>query len=137
MQTNFHNALTRVIRFVCTHRRSLSEKNNPLLKCISLCFSLCFITMLITMYMCRIFYVSHDSQDLKIWSYIARDGPTNSFKCSVFKANKKVHILFGIRCRVYYGSILGTHIHLSFFFFKFYTFSVNFTPFYAYFTFFL
>nr|XP_022321424.1 carboxyl-terminal PDZ ligand of neuronal nitric oxide synthase protein-like [Crassostrea virginica]XP_022321426.1 carboxyl-terminal PDZ ligand of neuronal nitric oxide synthase protein-like [Crassostrea virginica] len=37
----------------------------------------------------RIFYVSHDSQDLKIWSYIARDGPTNSFKCSVFKANKK------------------------------------------------
>ncbi|XP_048777066.2 carboxyl-terminal PDZ ligand of neuronal nitric oxide synthase protein-like isoform X2 [Ostrea edulis] len=37
----------------------------------------------------RIFYVSHDSQDLKIWSYIARDGPTNCFKCSVFKANKK------------------------------------------------
>lgn len=37
----------------------------------------------------RIFYVSHDSQDLKIWSYIARDGPTNVFKCSVFKACKK------------------------------------------------
>lgn len=37
----------------------------------------------------RIFYVSHDSQDLKIWSYIARDGPTNCFKCSVFKAFKK------------------------------------------------
>lgn len=37
----------------------------------------------------RIFYVSHDSQDLKIWSYIARDGPTNCFKCSVFKAIKK------------------------------------------------
>lgn len=37
----------------------------------------------------RIFYVSHDSQDLKIWSYIARDGPTNCFKCSVFKALKK------------------------------------------------
>lgn len=37
----------------------------------------------------RIFYVSHDSQDLKIWSYIARDGPTNVFKCNVFKAYKK------------------------------------------------
>ncbi|XP_076455102.1 uncharacterized protein LOC143289820 isoform X2 [Babylonia areolata] len=37
----------------------------------------------------RIFYVSHDSQDLKIWSYIARDGPSNLFKCNVFKAYKK------------------------------------------------
>ncbi|KAK7504410.1 hypothetical protein BaRGS_00004276, partial [Batillaria attramentaria] len=37
----------------------------------------------------RIFYVSHDSQDLKIWSYIARDGPSNIFKCNVFKAYKK------------------------------------------------
>lgn len=37
----------------------------------------------------RIFYVSHDSQDLKIWSYIVRDGPSNCFKCSVFKAYKK------------------------------------------------
>ncbi|XP_052719729.1 carboxyl-terminal PDZ ligand of neuronal nitric oxide synthase protein-like [Crassostrea angulata] len=37
----------------------------------------------------RIFYVSHDSQDLKIWSYIVRDGPSNCFKCSVFKAFKK------------------------------------------------
>ena len=38
----------------------------------------------------RIFYVSHDSQDLKIWSYIARDGPSNVFKCNVFKSYKKV-----------------------------------------------
>jgi len=38
----------------------------------------------------RIFYVSHDSQDMKIFSYIARDGSTNVFKCNVFKANKKV-----------------------------------------------
>ncbi|ELU00528.1 hypothetical protein CAPTEDRAFT_136778 [Capitella teleta] len=38
----------------------------------------------------RIFYVSHDSQDLKIFSYIARDGSTNVFKCNVFKAYKKV-----------------------------------------------
>lgn len=43
---------------------------------------------------CRIFYVSHDSQDLKIWSYIARDGPTNIFKCNVFKAYKKVIIFY-------------------------------------------
>lgn len=38
----------------------------------------------------RIFYVSHDSSDLKIFSYIARDGSTDTFKCSVFKSNKKV-----------------------------------------------
>ena len=38
----------------------------------------------------RIFYVSHDSQDLKIFSYIARDGSTNVFKCNVFKSYKKV-----------------------------------------------
>ncbi|KAH0999184.1 hypothetical protein HUJ05_004913 [Dendroctonus ponderosae] len=37
----------------------------------------------------RIFYVSHDSQDLKIFSYIARDGASNVFKCAVFKAHKK------------------------------------------------
>ncbi|XP_069364758.1 carboxyl-terminal PDZ ligand of neuronal nitric oxide synthase protein isoform X2 [Maniola hyperantus] len=37
----------------------------------------------------RIFYVSHDSSDLKIFSYIARDGATNVFKCNVFKSTKK------------------------------------------------
>ncbi|GFY74516.1 carboxyl-terminal PDZ ligand of neuronal nitric oxide synthase protein [Trichonephila inaurata madagascariensis] len=37
----------------------------------------------------RVFYVSHDSQDLKIFSYIARDGGTNAFKCNVFKSKKK------------------------------------------------
>ncbi|XP_070582077.1 carboxyl-terminal PDZ ligand of neuronal nitric oxide synthase protein-like [Ptychodera flava] len=37
----------------------------------------------------RVFYVSHDSQDLKIFSFIARDGTTNVFKCNVFKSNKK------------------------------------------------
>nr|XP_032527205.1 carboxyl-terminal PDZ ligand of neuronal nitric oxide synthase protein isoform X3 [Danaus plexippus plexippus] len=37
----------------------------------------------------RIFYVSHDSSDLKIFSYIARDGATNVFKCNVFKSSKK------------------------------------------------
>lgn len=39
---------------------------------------------------CRIFYVSHDSQDLKIFSYIARDGQSNVFRCNVFKSKKKV-----------------------------------------------
>nr|XP_014349470.1 PREDICTED: carboxyl-terminal PDZ ligand of neuronal nitric oxide synthase protein-like [Latimeria chalumnae] len=37
----------------------------------------------------RIFYVSHDSQDLKIFSYIARDGSNNTFRCNVFKSKKK------------------------------------------------
>uniref|UniRef100_A0A2R8MXZ1 Carboxyl-terminal PDZ ligand of neuronal nitric oxide synthase protein n=2 Tax=Simiiformes TaxID=314293 RepID=A0A2R8MXZ1_CALJA len=36
-----------------------------------------------------IFYVSHDSQDLKIFSYIARDGASNVFRCNVFKSKKK------------------------------------------------
>ncbi|KAL2739723.1 carboxyl-terminal PDZ ligand of neuronal nitric oxide synthase protein isoform X1 [Vespula maculifrons] len=38
----------------------------------------------------RIFYVSHDSHDLKIFSYIARDGSSNTFKCNVFKSSKKI-----------------------------------------------
>ncbi|XP_042870366.1 carboxyl-terminal PDZ ligand of neuronal nitric oxide synthase protein-like [Penaeus japonicus] len=42
----------------------------------------------------RIFYVSHDSQDLKIFSYIARDAASNVFRCNVFKATKKT---FNIR----------------------------------------
>ncbi|TNN76840.1 Carboxyl-terminal PDZ ligand of neuronal nitric oxide synthase protein [Liparis tanakae] len=37
----------------------------------------------------QIFYVSHDSQDLKIFSYIARDGQSNVFRCNVFKSKKK------------------------------------------------
>ena len=40
----------------------------------------------------RVFYVSHDSKDLKIFSYIARDGPDNTFKCYVFKAKKRVSL---------------------------------------------
>ena len=49
---------------------------------------------------CRIFYVSHDSQDLKIFSYIARDGSTNVFKCNVFKSYKKVRALRRIKTRL-------------------------------------
>ncbi|KAK9504488.1 hypothetical protein O3M35_010810 [Rhynocoris fuscipes] len=44
----------------------------------------------------RIFYVSHDSQDLKIFSYIARDS-TNIFRCSVFKSNKKSQAMRVVR----------------------------------------
>ncbi|XP_032225938.2 carboxyl-terminal PDZ ligand of neuronal nitric oxide synthase protein [Nematostella vectensis] len=42
----------------------------------------------------KIFYVSHDSQDLQIFSYIAKE--EDIFKCSVFKASNKsqaVHIV--------------------------------------------
>ncbi|MPC57660.1 Carboxyl-terminal PDZ ligand of neuronal nitric oxide synthase protein [Portunus trituberculatus] len=46
----------------------------------------------------RIFYVSHDSQDLKIFSYIARDAASNVFRCNVFKATKKSVYS---RCRAY------------------------------------
>lgn len=42
--------------------------------------------------MFSVFYVSHDSQDLKIFSFIARDNTNNSFRCNVFKAYKKVNI---------------------------------------------
>ncbi|XP_018565936.1 capon-like protein isoform X2 [Anoplophora glabripennis] len=45
----------------------------------------------------RIFYVSHDSQDLKIFSYIARDGSSNIFKCAVFKSNKKSQAMRVVR----------------------------------------
>lgn len=38
----------------------------------------------------RIFYVSHDAHDLKIFSYIARDGQSNVFRCNVFKSKRKV-----------------------------------------------
>lgn len=45
----------------------------------------------------RIFYVSHDSSDLKIFSYIARDSSTDKFKCAVFKSNKKSHAMRIVR----------------------------------------
>ena len=37
----------------------------------------------------RVFYVSHDSQDLQIWSYIAQDTNSSKFRCCVFKSFKK------------------------------------------------
>jgi carboxyl-terminal PDZ ligand of neuronal nitric oxide synthase protein len=42
----------------------------------------------------RIFYVSHDSQDQRIFSYITRESPSNTFRCNVFKAKKKVSDLY-------------------------------------------
>ena len=36
----------------------------------------------------RIFYVSHDSLDMNIFSFIGREGQV--FKCCVFKTQKKV-----------------------------------------------
>ena len=48
----------------------------------------------------RVFYVSHDSQDLKVFSYICKDKDTGgvehvkSFKCNVFKSYKKVNGAF-------------------------------------------
>ncbi|XP_019396530.1 PREDICTED: carboxyl-terminal PDZ ligand of neuronal nitric oxide synthase protein-like isoform X3 [Crocodylus porosus] len=45
----------------------------------------------------RIFYVSHDSQDLKIFSYIARDSANNSFRCNVFKSKKKSQAMRVVR----------------------------------------
>ncbi|KAJ6652843.1 hypothetical protein lerEdw1_010561 [Lerista edwardsae] len=45
----------------------------------------------------RIFYVSHDSQDLKIFSYIARDGANNAFRCNVFKSKKKTQAMRVVR----------------------------------------
>lgn len=53
-------------------------------------FRIVLFYFLIFLSSCRIFYVSHDSQDLKIFSYIARDGTSNTFKCNVFKSKKKV-----------------------------------------------
>lgn len=44
----------------------------------------------------RVFYVSHDSQDLKILSYIAR-GEDGVFRCSVFKALKKSEAMHVVR----------------------------------------
>ncbi|XP_028394547.1 dystrophin-like protein 1 isoform X2 [Dendronephthya gigantea] len=45
----------------------------------------------------RIFYVSHDSMDLKIFSYITKDNFDNQFRCSVFKAYRKSKALFMVR----------------------------------------
>eukprot|EP00794_Sanderia_malayensis_P015980 gene15980-17590_t len=44
----------------------------------------------------RVFYVSHDSQDLLILSYIAR-GDDGIFRCSVFKAFRKAHAMNIVR----------------------------------------
>ncbi|XP_018614426.1 carboxyl-terminal PDZ ligand of neuronal nitric oxide synthase protein-like isoform X2 [Scleropages formosus] len=45
----------------------------------------------------RIFYVSHDSRELRVFSYIARDGSSSSFRCNVFKSKKKVQAVRIVR----------------------------------------
>uniref|UniRef100_A0A8C1TQ49 Carboxyl-terminal PDZ ligand of neuronal nitric oxide synthase protein n=1 Tax=Cyprinus carpio TaxID=7962 RepID=A0A8C1TQ49_CYPCA len=47
------------------------------------------VSSLVLFFLFRIFYVSHDSQDLKIFSYIARDKKSNVFRCNVFKSKRK------------------------------------------------
>uniref|UniRef100_A0A671LJM2 Carboxyl-terminal PDZ ligand of neuronal nitric oxide synthase protein n=1 Tax=Sinocyclocheilus anshuiensis TaxID=1608454 RepID=A0A671LJM2_9TELE len=59
--------------------------------------SMTVLHMLITFFFYRIFYVSHDSQDLKIFSYIARDGQSNVFRCNVFKSKKKSQAMRVVR----------------------------------------
>lgn len=51
----------------------------------------------------RIFYVSHDAQDLKIFSYIAREGQSSVFRCNVFKSKRKVRPVSFIRSGVHVG----------------------------------
>ncbi|KAL3308272.1 Carboxyl-terminal PDZ ligand of neuronal nitric oxide synthase protein [Cichlidogyrus casuarinus] len=63
---------------------SLSQSQTSILNCIKPS------NLLLHHPIYRIFYVSHDSQDLKIFSYIARDSKTSIFRCNVFKAYKKV-----------------------------------------------
>lgn len=43
----------------------------------------------------RIFYVSHDSQDLQIFSFISKE--EDVFRCSVFKANNKADAIHVVR----------------------------------------
>lgn len=47
--------------------------------------------------MYRVFYVAHDSYDLQIFCYVARDGASNSFKCNVFKSPDKDQAMAVVR----------------------------------------
>ena len=55
-----------------------------------------FLVFLITCHN-RIFYVSHDSLDMNIFSFISREGQV--FKCSVFKTPNKVSARFPNNCQ--------------------------------------
>lgn len=52
---------------------------------------LCISAVPVPCPVCRIFYVSHDSLDLNIFSFIGREG--SIFKCCVFKSHKKVSLV--------------------------------------------
>lgn len=60
---------------------------NPALLAVEWLYSAFIINNFILLHS-RIFYVSHDSQDLQIFSFISKDD--DIFKCSVFKASNKV-----------------------------------------------
>lgn len=45
--------------------------------------------------------MSHDSQDMKIFSYITRELPDSTFRCNVFKAYKKVNYITLYSYRLY------------------------------------
>ncbi|KAL3106553.1 hypothetical protein niasHT_016675 [Heterodera trifolii] len=47
--------------------------------------------------MYRIYYVAHDLYDPQIFSYVARDGASNSFKCNVFKCVEKDQAIAVVR----------------------------------------
>uniref|UniRef100_A0AAR2K0D3 Carboxyl-terminal PDZ ligand of neuronal nitric oxide synthase protein n=1 Tax=Pygocentrus nattereri TaxID=42514 RepID=A0AAR2K0D3_PYGNA len=69
----------------------LRKKKKPIIQktCHLISSSLVICTDVIYFLPYRIFYVSHDSQDLKIFSYIARDKKNNVFRCNVFKSKRK------------------------------------------------
>nr|CAD2145909.1 unnamed protein product [Meloidogyne enterolobii] len=74
--------------------------------------------------MYRVFYVAHDSYDLQIFCYVARDGASNSFKCNVFKCpdklqQKKKVLLESIPSLLYIIFISSTYIFLLPTFFAF------------------
>jgi len=58
----------------------------------------------------RIFYVSHDSQDLQIFSFISKDD--DIFKCSVFKASNKVQLIQQVS-RLFWNISHSSRIYFS------------------------
>uniref|UniRef100_A0A673JTP1 Carboxyl-terminal PDZ ligand of neuronal nitric oxide synthase protein n=1 Tax=Sinocyclocheilus rhinocerous TaxID=307959 RepID=A0A673JTP1_9TELE len=64
-------------------------RKNKKVRCLHFFILVNCCSSLVIFFLFRIFYVSHDSQDLKIFSYIARDKKSNVFRCNVFKSKRK------------------------------------------------